>query len=153
MTTKYQSEDLLAIIEDAGYRLTDTRRSIISFLDQQAGSCSNVCSPLHERHGFSAEEINEELTLVGRATVYRTLKLLVDEGVLCKLFSQDGSPKYAVSQFGHHHHTLCVKCGSVGEFRDATVERLMKSIEEGTEGSIVGHRFELYEICPSCRPS
>ena len=46
MTTKYQSEDLLAIMEDAGYRLTDTRRSIVSFLNRQSD-------------GFTAEQVND----------------------------------------------------------------------------------------------
>ncbi len=138
MTTKYQSEDLLAIMEDAGYRLTDTRRSIVSFLNRQSD-------------GFTAEQVNDELLWVGRATVYRTLKLLMNEGVLCKLFSEKGSPKYAVSKFGHHHHTVCVKCGGVGEFRDSTVERLLKSIEGDIEGEIVGHRLELYVMCLNCQ--
>ena len=61
MTTKYQSEDLLAIMEDAGYRLTDTRRSIVSFLNRQSD-------------GFTAEQVNDELLWVGRATVFELLK-------------------------------------------------------------------------------
>ena len=137
MTTKLQYEDLLAIIEDSGHRVTEARRSIVALLNGK-------------EDGFTAEQINRELSWVGRATVYRTLKLLINQGVLCKLFSHTGSPRYAVSKFGHHHHTICIKCGSVNEFRDSTVERLLKSIEQDIDGSIVGHRLELYVECPSC---
>jgi Fur family ferric uptake transcriptional regulator len=137
MSLKYQTEDLLAVIEDAGHRVTNARRSIVSLLTGKDD-------------GFTAEQINQELIWVGRATVYRTLKLLMNEGVLCKLFSHTGSPTYAVSKFGHHHHTICVKCGGISEFRDSTVERLLKSIDQDIEGTIVGHRLELYIICSNC---
>jgi Fur family ferric uptake transcriptional regulator len=137
MTTKLKQDDLLAVMEDAGHRVTDARRAIVELLDGKD-------------EGFAAEEINQGLANVGRATVFRTLKLLLGKGVLCKLISQTGAPRYAVSKFGHHHHAICVKCGSVSEFRDSTVERLLKSIDQDINGSIVGHRLELYILCPNC---
>jgi Fur family ferric uptake transcriptional regulator len=140
MTTKLRQDDLLAVIEDAGHRVTDARRSIVALLDGKG-------------EGFSAEEINRGVKGVGRATVYRTLKLLLASGVLCKLISQTGSPRYAVSKFGHHHHAVCVRCGRVSEFRDSTVERLLKSIEQDINGSIVGHRLELFILCNVCLAS
>ena len=137
MTSKLQYADVMAVLEDAGCRITDARRSIVALLKGK-------------KDGFSAEEINEELLWVGRATVYRTLKLLIEKGVLCKLFTVSGSAKYAVSKFGHHHHTVCVACGTVGEFRDAPVERLLRSVEQYVEGEIVGHILELHIMCPTC---
>ena len=59
MTTKLGREDILAAIEDSGHRLTGSRRAIFELLEDMEG-------------GFSAEEINLELSGVGRATVYRT---------------------------------------------------------------------------------
>ena len=100
--------------------------------------------------GFSAEEISSELPGVGRATVYRTIKLLLEAGVICKLVLPDGGSKYSLARVEHHHHTLCIRCGTVGEFRDATIERLVRAIGEDISGEIVGHRMEFDIVCEQC---
>ena len=87
---------------------------------------------------------------MGRATVYRTIKLLVEAGVVCKLALQDGAPKYSLARVEHHHHTICVGCGTVGEFRAVTIERLLRAIGDDISGEIVGHRIEFYITCQDC---
>jgi Fur family ferric uptake transcriptional regulator len=129
--------DLLSALEDQGYRLTGPRRSIIGLLDQK-------------EEGFSAEEICDELPGVGRATVYRTIKLLVATGVVCKLSLPDGWPKYSLARVEHHHHTVCVRCGKVGEFRASTIERMLRTIGADISGEIVGHNIEFHIICQDC---
>ena len=130
--------DLLAVLEDGGYRITAPRRSVIAALDRR------------DEGGFTAEEICGELPAVGRATVYRTIKLLQSTGVICKLAMPDGAPKYSLARVEHHHHTVCVECGSVGEFRHATIERLLRAIGQEISGEIVGHRFEVFTVCADC---
>ena len=138
MTTPITShQDIMAVLEDRGYRPTAPRRAIIQILEGK-----------HE--GFTAEEIGSELPGVGRATIFRTIKLLMEVGVVCRLNLLDGAPKYSLSRVGHHHHTVCVRCGIVGEFRATTVERLMRGFGNNIPGEIVGHRIELYVICDKC---
>ena len=103
-----------------------------------------------KEEGFSAEEICAELSSVGRATVYRTIKLMLETGLVCKVTLPDGAPMYSLSRVEHHHHTLCVRCGTVGEFRDATAERMMRTIGDDISGEIVGHRMEFYIVCKDC---
>ena len=129
--------DPLALLEDRGYRVTEPRRNVIDLIDGK-------------EEGFSAEEICAELSSVGRATVYRTIKLLLEAGLVCKITLPDGAPMYSLSRVEHHHHTLCVRCGTVGEFRDATVERMMRTIGDDISGEIVGHRMEFYIVCKDC---
>ena len=129
--------DLLAVLEDNGHRVTSPRRSVISLLEDKSD-------------GFSAEEISSEVPGVGRATVYRTIKLLLEAGVICKLVLPDGGSKYSLARVEHHHHTLCIRCGTVGEFRDATIERLVRAIGEDISGEIVGHRMEFDIVCEQC---
>ena len=129
--------DLLATLEDQGYRVTVPRRRLLSLLSSK-------------QEGFSVEELCGEVPGVGRATVYRTVKLLLDSGAICKLTLPDGTPKYSLGRAQHHHHTVCVRCGSVGEFRHATVERLLRTMGDEVPGEIVGHRMELYVTCPEC---
>ena len=127
----------MAVLEDRGHRSTAPRRAIIQILDGK-------------REGFTAEDIGNELPWVGRATIFRTIKLLREAGVICRLNLADGTPRYSLSRVEHHHHTVCVSCGNVGEFRAATVERLMRVIGNDIPGEIVGHRIELYVTCDRC---
>jgi Fe2+ or Zn2+ uptake regulation protein len=126
-----------AILEDNGYRLTLPRREIIAALEVK-----------HE--GFTAEEIVTELPQLGRATVYRTLKLLLEVGAICRLNMMNGAPRYSPSRVEHHHHAVCVQCGSVSEFRAATLERFLRALGTEIPGVIVGHRIDLYITCPLC---
>ena len=134
MTTK---PDMIAILEDRGYRSTRPRRQIVDLLERKKG-------------GFTAEEISIELSDVGRATVFRTVKILLEAGVVCKLSMPNGAPKYSIAFVEHHHHTVCVNCGTVGEFRASTVERLMRSVGDDVDGEVVGHRIEFYITCNRC---
>ena len=132
--------DLMSVIEDMGYRITQPRRDVVKLLETKPD-------------GFGAEEINAALPDVGRATVYRTIRLLLDIGVICKLVMRDGSTKYSLARVEHHHHLVCVRCGTVEEFLDSTIERLVRAIGAEVSGEILGHRIEFDVICKSCLDS
>ncbi|MFP6678999.1 MAG: Fur family transcriptional regulator [Dehalococcoidia bacterium] len=139
MTTNSQSPqfDAIAALEDAGLRITGQRRMVLAAIDGMNG-------------GFTAENLTAELEGVGRATVYRTLKLLVETDVICKLALPDGTPMYSPSRVEHHHHSVCTSCGAVEEFRDTTVERVLRSLNREIEGEIIGHRMEVFIRCKVC---
>ena len=139
MTTNSQSPqfDAIAALEDAGLRITGQRRMVLAAIDGMNG-------------GFTAENLTAELEGVGRATVYRTLKLLVETDVICKLALPDGTPMYSPSRVEHHHHSVCTSCGAVEEFRDTTVERVLRSLNREIEGEIIGHRMEVFIRCKAC---
>ncbi len=137
MTLSASRPDIMDILEGRGYRSTAPRQAIVQAL---AG----------KSEGFTAEEIVGDLPGVGRATVFRTLKLLTETGVVCKLNLADGAPRYSLAHDEHHHHTVCVKCGNVGEFRAATMERVMRALPDDIPGKVVGHRIELYIACNRC---
>ena len=137
MTAPASQPALMPVLEDRGYRSTGPRRDVLGLLERKG-------------EGFSARQIIRELPGVGRATVYRTIKLLLEAGVICKLALPDGAPKYSLARIEHHHHTVCVRCGTVGEFRDVTIERLLRAIGDDISGEIVGHRIEFYITCQAC---
>ena len=130
--------DLMAILKERGARETRPRKVIADHLE-------------HKRGGFTIEALCGELPSVGRATVYRTVKLLLEVGAVCKLALMDGSHVYSVSRVGHrHHHYVCVECGLVEEFRAASVEKLLRAIGDDLPGQVVDHRIELYVSCGYC---
>ena len=125
------------ILEDLGCRVTEPRREVARLLASKRGS-------------FSAESVHRELPDVGRATVYRTLKLLSDAGVLCKTTLPDGSPRYSFDHSWHHHHLICSSCGRVEEFRSSRLERLLCEMAAEIPGQVLGHRVELFVNCAPC---
>lgn len=135
--TAQREFQMLAAFEDAGYRITTPRREMAAALCHQAGT-------------FSAEEISMKIPTLGRATIYRNLKLLINAGIICKALLPDGSPRYSLDYGHHHHHLICQTCGCVEEFRNPAVERTLRSISKEMDGELVGHRLEIFRRCPTC---
>ena len=129
--------NLLSALENRGLRKTVARSAVTSRIERASDA-------------FTAEQLCRELPDVGRATVYRTIRHLVDAGARCKLPILDGAPMYSIARVEHHHHTICSRCGAVGEFRQPTVERVMRSLESEIDGDIIGHRMEIFITCSAC---
>ncbi len=130
-----------ALVEDLrgqGFKITTPRFRVIEWLSDREGN-------------FTAEELAAELAHVGRATVYRTLKLLLDRGLVCKVVLGDGSVCYRLSDKIHHHHLVCVGCGATEDIGRCGVEEVLASVHEASGYEIVGHRIEVYGFCPACR--
>jgi Fur family ferric uptake transcriptional regulator len=129
--------DLFTALQAKGLRKTSARSAVLTRIESA-------------NDAFTAEQLCRDLPEVGRATVYRTIRHLVDAGALCKLAILDGAPMYSVARVEHHHHTICSKCGAVGEFGHSTVERVMRSLGKEIGGKIVGHRIEIFITCDQC---
>ena len=85
---------------------------------------------------------------VGYATVYRTLKLLVDSGLAVERQFGDGQARYEIVG-DHHDHLICMKCGLILEFEDHAIEQLQEKIAARLGGfTVLRHRHELYGLCP-----
>lgn len=100
---------------------------------------------------FTVEELCAELPDVGRATVFRTVRLLVDTEVLCRVVIEDGTVRYQLSDGEHHHHLVCSCCGSLQDFVDPAMDRLIEANAEGRQFALAGHAIELYGVCASCQ--
>lgn len=129
--------DLIEIITNRGLRVTGPRRLIVEHLNSKDT-------------GFTADEIRSGLPAVSRATVFRTLKLLLDADVICRVATVNGVPRYALSRGEHHHHTVCIRCDKVGEFKASMIERLLDTLNPEIPGQIVGHNIEFHIICSDC---
>ena len=105
---------------------------------------------LLDSHSITAEELRERLPRVGRATIYRSLKLLVEAGVLCRVLLEDGNLHYQLSHRGHHHHLLCVDCGASQDLLGCDIEDLLREVSTAHEFQLSGHWLEVYGRCRSC---
>lgn len=111
---------------------------------------------LEQKEHLSPEEIYEQVkqrdSSVGQATVYRTLKLLTEAGIVEPLDFADGVTRYEVA-FGnkHHDHLICEVCGKNIEIFDATIEERQEMIARKHGFTLSRHKMYLFGICPDCR--
>lgn len=131
------SEETAARLSGSGLRITAPRRAV---LDAMAAF----------EAPFTIEELSAALPDVGRATVFRTVKLLLEGEVVCRMVIEDGSVRYELSGGGHHHHLICGECGAVREFADAGLDALIQANAADAGFSLDGHSLELYGRCAAC---
>ena len=105
---------------------------------------------------FSAEElttlVKKRMPQLGQATVYRTLKLLVESGLADTLDTGDGVILYE-QKYGqlHHDHLICVQCGKRVEILDAVIEVRQAEVAARHGYELTQHRMILYGVCDECR--
>jgi len=88
---------------------------------------------------------------IGQATVYRTLKLLVESGLAIKSRFGGPSTRYEVADDEHHDHLICTQCGRIVEFLNSTIEQLQDEIALRHGFELLSHKMELYGRCSDCR--
>jgi Fur family ferric uptake transcriptional regulator len=132
-----RSIDVEALCADKGLRITEQRRVIARVLSE-AEDHPDV-EALHER----ASAIDPGISI---ATVYRTVRLFEDAGILERHDFGDGRARYEAAAETHHDHLIDVETGKVIEFVDAELEALQKRIAEKLGFRLVDHRMELYGV-------
>jgi Fe2+ or Zn2+ uptake regulation protein len=110
-----------------------------------------IASVLTHNGHFSVEDILREARAVGRATVFRTMRLLTGLDIVCRVLLEDGSLRYRLSRRGHHHHLVCVSCDSVQDLDECSVSDLVRELATATQYEIEGHWLEFYGRCAACR--
>ncbi|ADU62903.1 MAG: transcriptional repressor [Pseudodesulfovibrio sp.] len=104
---------------------------------------------------FSAEQLYERvgrrMSDIGQATVYRTLKLLVDSGLADAFDLGEGVTLYE-HRYGHEHHDhlVCLVCGRKVEIVDAAIERRQEALAVEYGFTLTRHRMFLFGLCPGC---
>jgi len=120
-----------------GMRMTEQRRVIARVLEQ-ATDHPDV-EELHRR----AAKIDSRISI---ATVYRTVKLFEDAGIVARHDFRDGRSRYEQVPDEHHDHLIDLRTGKVVEFRDEEIERLQAEIARRLGFRLVDHRMELYAV-------
>ena len=126
-----------------GVRLTDQRKIIAQVMSDSKEKYGTKDHPdvdeLHKR----VSEIDNKISI---ATVYRTVKLFEESGILTKHEFKGGKARYEELNEGHHDHLIDVKSGEIIEFVDEEIEKLQKKVAEKYGYKLVDHKLELYGI-------
>ncbi len=130
-------------MEHAGLRSTGKRRLVIHHFFTAQGHIS-----LNEL----LQVVKRDDSSIGYATVYRTMRMLVEGGIAEEHKFSDGVTRYEAAQFGSHHdHLICVECGRIQEFEEPLIEELQARVARRLGFRLVDHRHELYGICSAHR--
>ncbi len=132
-----QAIDIEALCHQKGLRITDQRRVIARVLSE-SGDHPDV-DKLHAR----ASAIDRGISI---ATVYRTVRLFEEAGILERHDFGDGKARYEPAPDSHHDHLIDVESGQVIEFVDPELEALQRQITEKLGYRLVDHRMELYAV-------
>ncbi len=129
--------DVEALCHEKGLRITEQRK-VIARVISEADDHPDV-EALHER----ASAIDPGISI---ATVYRTVRLFEEAGILDRHDFGDGRSRYEAAPEAHHDHLIDVETGRVIEFVDPELETLQRLIAERLGFRLVDHRMELYGV-------
>lgn len=123
--------------ETIGLRMTEQRRTIAKLLES-----TNDHPDVEELH----KRVNQVDQSISLATVYRTVKLFEESGILEKLEFGDGRARYEDADREHHDHLINIQNGEVIEFVDSDIELLQEKIATKLGYKLLGHKLELYGV-------
>jgi Fur family ferric uptake transcriptional regulator len=133
----HQPIDIEALCAQRGLRITEQRRVIARVLSESTDHPD--VEKLHER----ATNVDPGISI---ATVYRTVRLFEEAGILDRHDFGDGRSRYEAAPEAHHDHMIDVETGNVIEFVDPELESLQRQIAEKLGFRLVDHRMELFGV-------
>jgi Fur family ferric uptake transcriptional regulator len=117
-----------------------------------------VVREVFSRHDhFTVEELylalRKKRRRISRASVYRTIPLLVDAGLVAPVFQEAGQTRYEHT-YGHEHHChlRCLACGRVVEFSEPILAEVERRLSSQWGFTVHGHKLEVTGTCPECQP-
>lgn len=143
--TQQLERDAEQRLNEHGVRLTRGRRQVLDAVATAGGP-------------RTATEIHGALDSLPLSSLYRSLGVLTDTGVLAQHHGADETTRYELSESlsEHHHHLVCVNCGSISDVaasdvQEATVHELAEELAASAGFAVTGHRLEIEGRCERCR--
>ncbi len=133
--------DLAQKLKQAGFKLTRSRLAVLEVLETHAE---------HLDHNQILTEGKKLYPQLSRATVYRTMEVLVDLNLFRPLYLSEPTQRF-VSASGGHHHLVCSKCGAVFEFENCHADQLSRDLAEKYHFQILSHLLEFQGLCENCQ--
>jgi Fur family ferric uptake transcriptional regulator len=126
-----------ALCAAKGMRMTDQRRTIARVLAESDDH------PDVEELYRRCSKVDERISM---STVYRTVRLFEDAGIIERHDFRDGRARYETSSEAHHDHLINLRTGEVIEFQSEEIERLQKEVARRLGYKLMDHRLELYAV-------
>ena len=124
-----------------GLKLPDQRKVIVKVLSESKKSYGDSDHPYVDELYNRVSKIDSKISI---ATVYRTVKLLEEAGILAKHDFKGGKARYEQSPDEHHDHLIDINSGEIIEFVDKNIEKLQIEVAKKLGYKLVDHKLELY---------
>ena len=128
---------------EKGVKLTEQRKIIAKIISESKEAYGESDHPDVDELYKRVSEIDSKISI---ATVYRTVKLFEEAGILTKHDFKGGKARYEAIVESHHDHLIDVKTGEIIEFVDEEIEMLKKKVAEKYGYKLVDHKLELYGV-------
>ena len=126
-----------------GVKLTEQRRIIAKIISESKTEYGESDHPDVDELYNRVSKIDPKISI---ATIYRTVKLFEEAGILTKHDFKGGKARYEAMIESHHDHLIDIKSGEIIEFVDEEIERLQKKVAEKHGYTLVDHKLELYGV-------
>ena len=136
-----EAEKILNLVVQSGYHRTAARLAIITALVNSAG---------HITADDLADNVRQQAHHVGRMTVYRTLDLLCELGVVRPIYQGTGAAHYILMDNGSHNHLICTRCHNVIDIEECQTMDLAQQLATQFNFHVYGHLLELHGLCENC---
>ena len=128
---------------DKGVKLTEQRRIIAKIISDSKSEYGESDHPDVDELYSRVSKVDPKISI---ATVYRTVKLFEEAGILTKHDFKGGKARYEAMIESHHDHLIDIKTGEIIEFVDDEIEKLQKKVAEKYGYELVDHKLELYGV-------
>ena len=128
---------------EKGVKLTDQRKTIARVISESKKNYGESDHPDVDELYKRVSELDSRISI---ATVYRTVKLFEESGILTKHDFKGGKARYEALVESHHDHLIDIKTGEIIEFVDDEIEKLQKKVAEKHGYKLVDHKLELYGV-------
>ena len=135
-------ESAYTCLKNQGFKLTNARKAVLNVI-------------FHEEQHLNSTEIIEKVGVqnprIGRASIFRSLELFTELGIIRPTNYDAQSSRYVVmEEDGHHAHLVCNQCKRVIDLGDCRLENMLNEFAEENGFELTGHLLELYGVCRKC---
>ena len=138
----YSVKTVESTLRQRGFKVTPQRRTVINEI---------IHTREHQTPAAIYERVKSEHPGIGLVTVYRTLEILEECGLICEMHAGHSCRSYLMrNTSSHHHHLICSDCGKVVDFADCGLNALENRLTEKSGFKINGHLLEFIGECGEC---
>ncbi len=137
--------DFNKILKEKGYKFTSQRQHVFEVVTENDGK--------HLNSQEIYELVRKKYPEIGVATVYRTLSLLEEMGLIYGVDFEDGFRRYEIvkdAEEHRHHHLICVECGTIHEVEEDLLGAIEEKIFRNNKFKVINHRVKFYGYCEEC---
>lgn len=133
---------MAAALREHGYKLTPQRKALLQVIARSLD---------HLTPAALYDKVRHEHPGIGLVTIYRTLDILAQLGLICEVHAGGNCRNYVVAPEEHHGHLICSECGRVVDFRGCGLDQLEERLSRETGFEIMSHLLEFLGRCRDCQ--